>query len=133
MREKRLKVLVDHKLLPRLKYMNLKFSEDCIYGKKSRHKFKTRKHVSKGIFDYIHSYLRGPSPEVSFGGSSYFVTFIDEYSRTVWIYLVKIKADVFDPFKEYRALVQKNTRMSIKCLRIENGTNFTSKEFESYC
>jgi hypothetical protein len=33
MSEKGLKVLVDHKLLPSLKYLNLNFCKHCIYGK----------------------------------------------------------------------------------------------------
>jgi hypothetical protein len=49
------------------------------------------RHISKGIIDYIHPNLCGPSPTVSFGGLSYFVTFIDDYSRKVWIYLPKNK------------------------------------------
>jgi transposase InsO family protein len=61
------------------------------------------------------------------------VTFIDEYSRKVWIYLLKIKDDVFNTFKQFRALVEKRTNKSIKCLRIDNGGEFTSMEFEKYC
>jgi hypothetical protein len=92
MSEKGLKVLVDRKLLPSLKSLNLNFCKHCIYGKQCRQKFKTGRHISKGILDYIHSDVWGPSPKVSFGGSSYFVTFIDDYSRKVWIYLLKKKS-----------------------------------------
>ena len=83
------------KLLPSLKYVDLKFCEHCVFGKQARQKFKSGKHTSKGILDYIHSDLWGPSPKISYGGSSYFVSFIDDYSRKVWIYLLKKKADVF--------------------------------------
>jgi hypothetical protein len=41
MSEKGLKVLVDRKLLPSLKSLNLNFCKHCIYGKHSRQKFKT--------------------------------------------------------------------------------------------
>jgi hypothetical protein len=74
MRERGLKVLSDHKLLHSLKSLNLDFYKNCIYGKKNRQKFKTEKHTSEGILDYIHSDVWGPSPTVSYGGSSYFVT-----------------------------------------------------------
>lgn len=86
-----------------------------------------------GILDYVHSDLWGPSPTISYGGSSYFVSFIDDYSRKVWIYLLKRKVDVFDIFKQFRALVEKSTGRFIKCLRTDNGTEFTSKEFDNYC
>jgi len=100
MSEKGLKVLVNRKILPRLKYLNFNFYEHCIYGKKYRH-------VSKGIPGYSHSDIWGPYSKVSFGGSSYFVKFIDDYSRKVWTYLVKIKADVFDVFNKYRLWLNK--------------------------
>jgi hypothetical protein len=51
MREKGLKVLVDHKSLPSLKFLNLNFCKYCVFGKQCRQKFKTRRHISKGILD----------------------------------------------------------------------------------
>ena len=130
--EKGMKLLADQKLLPSLKYVDLKFCEHCIYGKQARQKIKYGKHISKGILEYIHYGLWGPYPKLSYGGSSYFVNFIDDYSRKVWIYMLKTKPNVFDIFKKFRALVEKSTDRSIKCLRTDNGANFTSKEFDNY-
>ena len=59
--------------------------------------------------------------------------FIDYYSRKVCIYLLKIKSDVFNVFKQFRALVENNTSRTIKCLRTDNGGEFSSKGFENYC
>eukprot|EP00253_Pinus_taeda_P017465 PITA_17465 len=36
-------------------------------------------------------------------------------------------------FKQFRALVENSTGRTIKCLRTDNGGEFTSKEFDSYC
>jgi transposase InsO family protein len=88
---------------------------------------------SKGILDYIHSDVWGPSPTTSYGGSSYFVSFIDDFSRKVWVYMLKKKSDVFTVFKQFRALVENITGRTIKCLRTDNGGEFTSKEFDNYC
>ena len=85
MSKKWIKVLVDRKSLPSLKFMNLNFCKYFIFGKQCRKKFKIGRHISKGILDYIHSDVWGPSPTVYFGGSSYFVTFIDDYSRKIWV------------------------------------------------
>jgi hypothetical protein len=57
------------------------------------------------------------------------VTFIDDYSRKVWVYLLKRKVDVFNTFKQFEALVEKRTERSIKCLRTDNGGEFTYVEF----
>jgi hypothetical protein len=54
------------------------------------------------------------------------VTFIDDYSRKVWVYLLKKKVDVFNTFKKFKSLVEKSIDRSIKCLRTYNGGEFTS-------
>eukprot|EP00253_Pinus_taeda_P032927 PITA_32927 len=133
MSERGSKILADHKLLPNLKYGKLDFCKHCLFGKQSKQKFKTGKHTSKRILDYIHSDVWGPSPTTSYGGSSYFISFIDDFSRKVWVYMLKRKSGVFTVFKQFRALVENITSRTIKCLRNENGGEFTSKEFENYC
>jgi transposase InsO family protein len=47
--------------------------------------------------------------------------------------MLKRKADVFTVFKQFRALVENCIGRSIKCLRTDNGGQFTSMEFENYC
>jgi transposase InsO family protein len=47
--------------------------------------------------------------------------------------MLKSKVDVFTVFKQFRALLEKSTSRSIKCLRTDNGGEFTSVEFENYC
>nr|GEX64779.1 retrovirus-related Pol polyprotein from transposon TNT 1-94 [Tanacetum cinerariifolium] len=41
------------------------------------------------------------------GGCVYFVTFIDDYSRKVWVYFLKTKDEVFGKFKEWKTIVGK--------------------------
>eukprot|EP00253_Pinus_taeda_P015667 PITA_15667 len=132
MSERGLKILADQKLLPNLRSRKLDFCKHCLFGKQSKQKFKTGKHTSKFILDYIHSDVWGPAPTASYGGSSYFVSFIDDFSRKVWVYMWKKKSDVFTVFKQFRALVENNTGRTIKCLRTDNGGEFSSKEFDSY-
>eukprot|EP00253_Pinus_taeda_P034125 PITA_34125 len=65
--------------------------------------------------------------------SVYYVSFIDEFSRSTWIYFLKKKSKVFDKFKEFKAPVENQTKKKIKVLRIDNGGEFCSKEFEDLC
>ena len=85
MSERGLQVLMNCKLLPNLKTLNLMFCKHCIFGKQCTQKFNARSHVSKGILDYIHLDLWGPSPTISCGRASYYVLFIDDFSRKVWV------------------------------------------------
>ena len=67
----------------------LYFCEHCVYGKQCRVKFSTGVHRMRGTLDYIHSNLWGPSSVPSHSGARYMLTFIDDYSRKVWIYVLK--------------------------------------------
>ena len=48
------------------------------------------------------------------------------------IYFLKRKSEVFDRFKEFKALVENRTEKKIKVLRTDNGGQFCSKEFEEF-
>lgn len=52
-------------------------------------KFSTVVHRIKGTLDYIHLDLGGPSRVVSNGCSRYMLTFIDDFSRRVWVFILK--------------------------------------------
>jgi 5'-3' exoribonuclease 2 len=47
----------------------------------------------------------------------YYVSFIDDYSRKTWIYFLKEKSEVFNKFKEFKALVENLYEKKIKTLR----------------
>ena len=63
----------------------------------------------------------------------YYVSFIDDFSRKTWIYLLKKKSQVFDRFKEFKALVENETEKRIKVLRTDNSGEFCRNEFEELC
>ena len=54
----------------------------------------------------VHSALCGPMPIKSLGGASYFLTFIDDATKIVWVYLLKNKSDTFDAFKKFLDMVE---------------------------
>ena len=53
----------------------------------------------------------------SLSGVEYFVTFIDDKSRFVWVYPLKNKSEVFKKFSEWRTLVEKSSGMKVKIHR----------------
>jgi transposase InsO family protein len=75
----------------------------------------------------------GPVPVPSLGKSVYYVSFIDDFSRNTWIYFLRKKSEVFDKFKEFKALVENQTEKKIKVLRTDNGGEFCGNEFEEFC
>ncbi|CAA0831778.1 Unknown protein, partial [Striga hermonthica] len=80
----------------------------------------------------VHSDLCGPMSVHARGGFEYFVTFIDDYSRYGYIFLLHRKSEYFEKFLEYKAVVEKKLGKSIKSLRSDCGGKYLSNEFRSY-
>ena len=68
----------------------------------------------------------GTEQNVSLGRSRYFVSFIDDYGRHTWIYLIEKKSEVFDCFRNLKNLVERETEGKIKCLRSDGGKEYFS-------
>ena len=60
-------------------------------------------------------------------------TFIDDSTRKVWVYFLKNKSDVFSTFVKWKAEVENQTGARVKCLRSDNGGEYSSKKFINFC
>ncbi|KAK3022873.1 hypothetical protein RJ639_045963 [Escallonia herrerae] len=116
-------------LLGSKKIEKLDFYKHCVFGKQCRVKFSRAVHTTKGTVDYIYSDLWGLSTIPSKGGGRYMLTFIDDFSRKVWVYILKKKSDVFVQWKQFKMMIEKQTGKEIKCLRTDNGMEFCLDEF----
>ena len=83
------------------------FCEHCVYGKKNRVSFPSSAKRENKILELVHSDVFGSVSVPSLGKSVYYVSFIDDFSRNTWIYFLRKKSEVFDRFKEFKALVEK--------------------------
>ena len=92
--------------------------------------FSSRKIKANGILEIIHSDVCRPMPSISLSG---YVYYVDEFSRKTWIYFMKNKDEVFNKFKEFKALIESHTEKKIKTFRSDNGGEFTSNEFKDLC
>ena len=71
--------------------------------------FKAAKHTIDGVLDYIHADVWGPIDVMSKGGAYYFLTFVDDFSKKVWVHYLAHKSEVFSRFKTWRAKVENQT------------------------
>ncbi|KAH9669161.1 Integrase catalytic domain-containing protein [Citrus sinensis] len=125
--EKSLQTLMRHKLLKGTKTYKLNFCEYCVVGKKIRVKFGTANHDTREILEYVHSDVWGPTKTASIGGSHYFVIFVDDFSRCVWVYTMRVKDEVLEIFVKWKKLVETQTGRKIKVLRYDNGNGVAER------
>ena len=108
-----------------------KVCEACQMGKQARHAFPCNAEVSNRALEVIHSDV-WTTKVASLGGCHYYVSFIDDHTRKVWVYFMKHKSEVFSHFKAFKAMVEKEKGMQIKVLRFDGGGEYFSKEFNDY-
>ena len=85
--------------------------EPCLEGKMTMRPFK-----AKEVLDLVHTDLCGPMSTSARGGYEYFITFINDYSRYGYIYLMRHKSEAFEKFEEFKAVVENHRGRSIKSL-----------------
>ncbi|GAU32405.1 hypothetical protein TSUD_220940 [Trifolium subterraneum] len=119
--------------LPRIQVPN-EVCEDCVQSKQHRDNFnKDVKSRTNNVLEVIYSDVCGPMQVDSTGGNKYFVSFVDDHSRKLWTYLIKRKSEVFDVFKKFKAMAEKQSDHKLKVLKIDGGGEYVSNAFSEYC
>ncbi|KAL4387760.1 hypothetical protein GQ457_09G019960 [Hibiscus cannabinus] len=80
--------------------------------------------VSNDVLELIHTDICGPFPTASWNGQQYFITFIDDYSRYGYLYLIHEKSQSLDVFKSYKAEVENQHNKRIKKVRSDRGGEY---------
>lgn len=78
----------------------------CLKAKCHKLPFTISETVTHHPLELIHTDLWGPSPVKSRNGFTYYVSFIDNFSRFTWLYLLKSKSDVYNAFLHFKSLVE---------------------------
>ena len=103
----------------------------CPMGKQSRLPFPKEGSRATEVLELIHSDLGGPKVP-SLAGSKWYVTFIDDKTRRIWIYFLKSKSEecVTRAFKDFKAFVENQSGKRIKTLRTDNGKEYINLGFD---
>ena len=87
-------------ILNSLAFEHIPMCESCLEGKMTKRPFKAKGYRATKPLELVHTDVCGPMRVQARGGYEYFVTFIDDYSRYDFVYLMSQKSKTFDKFRE---------------------------------
>ena len=74
----------------------------------AKRSFASKGHCANDLLELIHQDVCGPFNVHARGGCEYFFTFIDDYSRYGYVYLMHHKSETFENVREFRAKMEKH-------------------------
>ncbi|KAL8091057.1 hypothetical protein AgCh_040237 [Apium graveolens] len=106
----------------------------CLMSKQARRPFPSQSSYSaKNAQELVLGDLCGPITPSTPAENRYIFLLVDDFSRVIWIYLLKNKNEAFDAFKRFCSLVESGPEKKIKSFRSDRGGKFMSKDFLAYC
>ncbi|KAH9681306.1 hypothetical protein KPL71_026926 [Citrus sinensis] len=98
-----------------------KVCEGCIYGKMHRLPFPKNSWRAKAPLELVHADICGPTRTFSLNNRRYFILFVDDYTRMMWIYFLNEKSEAFSTFLQFKALAERQSGCKMKTLRTDRG------------
>jgi histone deacetylase 1/2 len=102
----------------------------CQKGKSQQLPYPQSSSASTDILDLVFSDVWGPVPN-SVGRNKYYVSFIDDYSKFTWIYLLRQKSEVFACFCDFQSLVERQFGHKIRGVRSDWGGEYQALSLSS--
>ncbi len=105
----------------------------CARGKKVRKKFNKKNEIkTKERGEIIHSDVCGPIFPTTHGGNKYFVSFIDDYTRMSWVFMMRKKSEVVEKFKQFQKMLLTQFKIKIKSLLSDEGGEYVNDEMKEF-
>lgn len=104
--------------------------DDCMIAKQRRLPFPVQVayRVTQQL-DLWHGDLCGPISPATHSGKRYFLLLVDDYSRYMWIGLLRSKDEALEAIKKVQTIAEVEKKLKLKALRSDRGGEFTSAKF----
>ncbi|XP_070053441.1 uncharacterized protein [Nicotiana tomentosiformis] len=121
------------KMVPSLSSLSTLDCESCQLGKHTRASFsRSVESHAESVFSLVHFDIWGPSRVSSTLGFRYFVSFIDDYSRCTWLFLMKDCSELFSIFQSFCAEIKNQFGVSFRIFRSDNALEYLSSQFQQF-
>ena len=114
----KMKKLVNEGVLNTLDFADFETCVHCIKGKQTN---KSKKGANRGTNLLEIRHTDTCCPDMDANGLKYFITFIDDYSRYMYLYLLRSKDEALDAIKVFKAKVENQCGKHIKMLRSDRS------------
>ena len=105
--------------------------ETCVEAKLTKSSFQSVERHTEPLY-LIHSDICGLKSVQIRGGNKYFITFVDDYTKYCYVYLLKSKDEAIEKFGLYKNKVENQLNNKIKVLRSDRGGEYESP-FVQFC
>ena len=110
-------------ILNSLDFTDFDICINCIKGKQTnKRRFEANR--TSDVLELIHTDICGPFPTAAWNGQQYCITFIDDFSRYGYIYLLIEKAQSLDVFENSKAKVENQLSKRIKSIKSNCGGEY---------
>ncbi|GJW83459.1 putative RNA-directed DNA polymerase [Tanacetum coccineum] len=104
----------------------------CNKAKQTREPFPLSEHKSTKIGELVHLDVWGPYKVISRDGFRYFLIIVDDFSRVVWVYMLKGKGDVYDSIISFVQMMINQFETNVKIFKSYNGTEFINSRLQNF-
>ena len=103
----------------------------CSLVKHTRTPFPLSSISSQFPFELIHIDIWGGYHELSLSGAQYFLTIVDDFTRSTWVYLMIHKSEARQLLTNFIKLIETQYDTHVKIVRSDNGPEFQIPSFYS--
>lgn len=104
--------------------------EICALGKQVKKPFHLNSQRASKPLELVHSDVC-QATEPSIGNSKYFLTFLDDFSRKIFVYFLRTKDEVPAVVDNFIRMVENQTNHKVKTLRTDNGREYLNATLKS--
>jgi len=105
----------------------------CQEARQTRNKMTEVRTRASRPLQIIHTDLCGPISPNTWDGKRYFLTFLDDYTHYVMVYLIKNKSEVPELIREYILRAEAHWNLKLSKLRCDNGREYINEKVTSWC
>jgi transposase InsO family protein len=88
---------------------------------------------AKEQLELVHRDMCGPVTPATPEGRRYFLLLVNDLSRYMWVVVLGSKGEATNAIRRAQATTEAECSCKLRVLRTDNGSEFTTAKFASYC